>query len=324
MRSPPEEIEIDENEDGVSYDPIWLDQEEWAVEDLPFLLTGSSRRKKTMDSLFPHLSNKLYRCREFPGGIYINQYGELCPNDPRSGLYRLRPPPQDGEVPAAAGEEEVEDDEDSDNDNRPDPDDEYWQQQEQKLQGSRKRRRSEQEDGSESDDDYVPENEESEDELKTVEEEEDDDDGEEEEDYPSDPEHEEGDEEDHDDEDFKTAADDVGHISSMQTQWRHERVRSQKLLQLLETYLERWKEIRKHKGRHDKNDLISIACEPRFHCSQPSCEFTFKKKGRQTEITGDLNCATHEVQCECGLSATRDMSVLYEHIQSHFVVDLNG
>lgn len=69
---------------------VWLDADEYHV-DLPQLFNSSRRRKKDISSLYPHLAAQVYRCKEFPAGVYISEEGEVLPDDPRSGLYRLLP-----------------------------------------------------------------------------------------------------------------------------------------------------------------------------------------------------------------------------------------
>lgn len=53
---------------------------------LPILFNSSSRRKKTIDNYVApmNMRNKVVRCKEYPFGVYINRYGEVCPNDKRT------------------------------------------------------------------------------------------------------------------------------------------------------------------------------------------------------------------------------------------------
>jgi hypothetical protein len=80
-----------EDEEEIEHDihTIWLEGED---ECLPVLLNSTSRRKKTIDNYIApeHLRKSIYRCKEFPGGVYINRYGEICPEDRRSGIYKRR------------------------------------------------------------------------------------------------------------------------------------------------------------------------------------------------------------------------------------------
>jgi hypothetical protein len=81
------------DEDGV----IYLSSDE--DDELPLLLGGSSSRRKTIETYVApaHLRDTIYRCREYPRGVYINRYGEVCPNDARSGRYQKRPRDEDEE-----------------------------------------------------------------------------------------------------------------------------------------------------------------------------------------------------------------------------------
>lgn len=107
-------------------------------EGLPRLFNSSSRRKKTLDNFIapPHLHDRIYRCREFPRGVYINRHGEVLPDDSRSGCLvvssslgaRNTIPSDDEEesyVPTDLEEEEEEDeDEDAEDEDEIDyPDD---------------------------------------------------------------------------------------------------------------------------------------------------------------------------------------------------------
>lgn len=120
-------------------DIIWLTPEEFDIKQLTYLFGGSSKRRKDANSLFPHLKDRIYRCREFPNGIYINKFGELCPQDSRSGVYQ--------EIePDMKPDSDCEDDsEDPDNDESKDSADEAWAKEEEKVKQkqSKKRKRAE-------------------------------------------------------------------------------------------------------------------------------------------------------------------------------------
>lgn len=161
------------------FDSLWLSAEEFDAP-LPSLLGSSSRRRKTLDSLFPHLSDRVYRCQEFPHGVYINEYGEVCPDSPQSGIYKRDSPDEedkedeplpddaDGDYNEEEEEDDEEDDEDEDEEeNEEDEDhdgvvdevDQYWEKEEQKVKTlskvkGRKRRRNLSHDDEE-DEDYV-------------------------------------------------------------------------------------------------------------------------------------------------------------------------
>jgi len=57
--------------------------------ELPILLNASRRRSVTLESFVapPRLRNTVYRCREFPRGIYIDKLGKLRPEHEASGSY---------------------------------------------------------------------------------------------------------------------------------------------------------------------------------------------------------------------------------------------
>jgi len=54
------------------------------------LLSGTSRRKRTVETYVAPFNyhGSVIRCREYPDGIYINNRGRMCPNDPRTGSLR--------------------------------------------------------------------------------------------------------------------------------------------------------------------------------------------------------------------------------------------
>ena len=61
-------------------DSVWRDVDDTEI--LPILFNSTARRKKTIDNYTApqHMRNTVYRCREFPNGVYINRYGEVCPD----------------------------------------------------------------------------------------------------------------------------------------------------------------------------------------------------------------------------------------------------
>ena len=79
-----------DSQDEEDSDVVSIDSEE--NECLPVLFNGSSRRPKTIDNYIApdKLRNCVYRCQEFPHGVYINVYGEVCPDDRRSGIYQVK------------------------------------------------------------------------------------------------------------------------------------------------------------------------------------------------------------------------------------------
>lgn len=139
-----EQDDEEEEEEGDEPEYIWLSPKEFADPNLPSLFNTDvnplstrthARRQKSAKSVFPHLADSLYRCKEYPHGIYINAYGELCPDDKRSGLYQIdERATEQKEVDDAKEDEEgddeeqeeVEEQEDADNDGAPDVRDEIW------------------------------------------------------------------------------------------------------------------------------------------------------------------------------------------------------
>ena len=129
-----EEEEDDNNQTGkakLAY--IYLPASEFNIR-LPSLFNASRRRTKTASDLFPHLADRLYRCLEYPHGVFINQYGELCPDDPRSGLYQLdededededNAPEEDEEEEKEQDDEEEEEDDDEE-ETKPDQAEKVW------------------------------------------------------------------------------------------------------------------------------------------------------------------------------------------------------
>ena len=135
------------NNEEAELQTIFLTAEEYDDPELPYLLGSSSRRKKSLDSLFMHLKDQIYRCKEFPGGVYINEFGEVCPNDAKSGIFRRKPETEpllpDDENAESSVESAEDEDEDQDNDLAEDELDELWEQREQKHQQSREKRKRE-------------------------------------------------------------------------------------------------------------------------------------------------------------------------------------
>lgn len=84
----------DEELEEVSYNksqfaPIYLTDHEWFI-DLPILFNSSSRRKKDASNFIApeRIRDSTYRCKEYPGGVYIDQFGKVCEDDPRTGIFR--------------------------------------------------------------------------------------------------------------------------------------------------------------------------------------------------------------------------------------------
>lgn len=270
-------------------DIIWLTPEEFDVQQLTYLFGGSSKRRKDQNSLFPHLKDRIYRCREYPNGIYINKFGELCPNDQRSGVY------QEIEADMKPDSDCEEYSDDPDNDESKDSADEAWAKEEEKVKQKRlnkKRKRAESDD----DEDYEKSEDDDEDDEDLsdaeevlsdgdgIEEEEDedwepskkrakkqhtkmasdDDDGSEDDTRSVDTEVEESEESDEDKtetktrvtpppstvvEDLKCSVEVVEHYTNIENRRKLERLRTDKLIHYLETLTEEWAAIAKQAGR---------------------------------------------------------------------------
>ena len=54
---------------------------------LPILLNSTSRRVKTLETYIAprNLRGTVYHCVEFPDGVFINEYGEVCPDHELTG-----------------------------------------------------------------------------------------------------------------------------------------------------------------------------------------------------------------------------------------------
>lgn len=52
-------------------------------ESLPVLFNNSRKRKRTIDTYRapPQLRNTVYRCREYPNGVFIDRFGVVCPEE---------------------------------------------------------------------------------------------------------------------------------------------------------------------------------------------------------------------------------------------------
>lgn len=97
------DTELDDDGSDFEVETVFLPGREFTeerVRRLPILLNGTKRRRKTLQSLFLHLADTVYRCQEFPHGVYINRYGEVLPEDKRSGIYQPAPPGSESPGPA--------------------------------------------------------------------------------------------------------------------------------------------------------------------------------------------------------------------------------
>lgn len=129
-----ERCELDEDSD---YDcnfrsdeksaPIYLDEKEWFDEDLPFLYNQTRTRKvDPAKFIHPSIRSTVHRCKEYPGGIFIDEHGKPQENHPDTGMYkRLKSAPihEIEEHLTHDEDDDIEDEEEEDDEN--DDDDDY-------------------------------------------------------------------------------------------------------------------------------------------------------------------------------------------------------
>jgi hypothetical protein len=67
---------------------IYMSRSEFHCE-LPVLFNGTATRPKNIENYTApeRMRNTVYRCVEYPKGVYINNHGEVRPNHPKSGIY---------------------------------------------------------------------------------------------------------------------------------------------------------------------------------------------------------------------------------------------
>lgn len=129
----PEEEEEDEGDESLSSeddepDVCWLFRgRDEPDEQLPALLAGTARRRKTVETYVapPRLCETVQRCREFPSGVYIDRHGRMQPDDPRSGVYRWWSGPAPAERPDPEDEDDDDEEEEEDDDDEEDPESEF-------------------------------------------------------------------------------------------------------------------------------------------------------------------------------------------------------
>lgn len=273
---------------------IWLDVDEYNVR-LPTLFNSTRRRKKTIDSLFPHLGNQVYRCKEFPQGVYISSEGEVLPDDERSGIYHLLENADDNENGEETEDLAAYDPDDSEVDNYdsvPDEINTLWAQEELKHSKKSKRKRKRYEDD---DDEYVFNPNEDYYEVDAGEDEEDED------------------EEDEEDEEDMAIFDDIGAKRYKQyEESKRERIRHQKLIRCLGDWEEAWGKLPLRRGI-----VYMKYYDPKFVCSTPSCNVCFQRPGC-VSVTTVMDCENLGLNCTCGIRFS-DMELLYNHLMDvHF------
>ena len=72
---------------------IWLSAREYNCI-LPRLFNSTRRRKRDISNFVApeQMRNTVVRSLEFPNGVFVNTYGEVKPDDPRSGVYKCADP----------------------------------------------------------------------------------------------------------------------------------------------------------------------------------------------------------------------------------------
>lgn len=291
-----------------------------------------SRRTKTAESLFPHLKDTLYRCKEYPHGIYINSFGQLCPDDSRSGLYQID---ETGEV-----EQVVASEEDDDNDNVPDEVDETLEKEEKEILNRKRKLEEEEEEEYDDDesDEWTVEQEDEDDE-----EDDEDDDYEEDEPRPSKKRKDDitDDEFDGDDEQkltqqqrkeayLKALEDGVKEqerMNKIMDEKKKQRIKDQKNLAILDEWTEEWKNLRNRAfrkrralDRTAKNDTIIMTYDAHIlTTTNPGCDFEFSKPGTDRKITAKFDCDTATIRCQDSEEQFSNMAKLYDYLESRFL-----
>ncbi len=279
------------NSDGIVY--LSSDDDD---DELPVLLGGSSRRPKTIENYVapPHLRDTVYRCREYPRGVYINPYGEICPNDHRSGRFqrrehndidegnafhevsrRRRSPQdedQDDEWVATSDETDESEEEDSD----------------EEVEAPGRKRKREQEDEEEEwkelpHDEDTPLTDEQKKALFM--------------------------------QDLQSAAGRTATMEAHLERTKHQTTNARKLNDQLGEYVEEWLKYASREARG-----VQMVYDSKFVTDQPSCSIQFVKKIKQDNgrvvpsvlATGSMNCTTRKLECHCHQAFTSSKQ-LYLH-----------
>jgi hypothetical protein len=270
-----------DDDDDTNYDTIIIQQ---SNEKLPILLNSSSRRKKTIETYIApiQLRNTVYRCREFPKGVYINSFGEVCPNDSRSGVYQTDLNTNvksncDSDDNNTDIDFDLKDESDFDNDEDED---------------------SEEEEEEEEEDEYSTEN----DYTDYENEEEDEDYGYEKEEYKPTKRKKQSliEESNNFIDSFKVTND-----------LKRKHIKLLKLKNETEKIYKKWKLI--------KNNKFNMILSSNLFCSDPEVIFDFHlKTSKKNMIEANFNLVTKNIECECGNS--KHVSILdhYDHLlESH-------
>lgn len=327
----------DDEHPGAAAVDITDPEYEREAQKFPSLLTGSATRKRTLESYRApeKFRGQVIPCREFPYGVYIDHFGKLDPQHPRT--HSLRPQPDSKRSVRTADDTDIPVRVQDDN---PRP------------TKRQKRDVDEDEDSEATEDDEDDEDVFSEDDNENeqdIEDAEDDDDDEEE----SDPDYDDGsadggsdddDDDDDDDEDeeetleaetnekeeptavkanlvedLKKREESHHQILNYESKSKQQRERASRLLKFCEHFIERWDELQK---RSPADQRFKLDADPRFHCSDPACTFTVTRRGKRPGpkrvVTCSLNCETCQLVCACQVT-TDQPKTLYQHILDHHV-----
>jgi len=254
---------------------------------LPLLLGGSSRRPKTIQTYVapPNIRDTVYRCQEFPAGVYINKYGEVCPADPRSGIFQKRKHVEaEDDVyrevrrPAKKGRKNDDDDDD-------------W-------EGSESESSSDDSDDQESAEEKHSEGEVEwqENATRTM----------------------MTDEQKKDVfmRDLQSALERTDAMENHLQKSRQQTTNAQKLNDQLGVYEEEWTKFSKKKAKG-----IKFRYNPKFVSATPECQLSFAQRVRNEQGEWELkvlheasmNCTTKQLQCKCNASFNSTVT-LYDHL----------
>jgi hypothetical protein len=317
-------IDFQSDSDSFSDDEelIYLSDDEFQ-QNLPSLFNSSSRRKKSIDNYVApiNLRNKVYRCQEYPRGVFIDEFGEVCPNDKRSGLFRPnseRPeyttsdqvPHDEPEFVAETDDDEEDDDEEED---YGEGEEDYGEEEEE-------------EEGDDDDDEsfVVSDNEEDEDQYEEEEEYYDKestnntDEKNEQEHQVTEEKAEEEEEEDLNREidDLRENNDSMLHYFDNHEKSRKRILRIQKLCRVIEDHIDVWNSVRKTKPN---NSRVVISLDSDLHSREnPYCKFIFNfPKKKKNKVSADFLIDEEIIKChQCEMTFS-NMASLYEHVLFH-------
>jgi hypothetical protein len=106
--------------------PIYLDDKEWFDEDLPFLYNQTRTRKvDPAKFIHPSIRSTVHRCKEYPGGIFIDEHGKPQENHPDTGMYKRLKSAPIHEIEEHFTHDEDDEDIEDDEDDEIDDDDDY-------------------------------------------------------------------------------------------------------------------------------------------------------------------------------------------------------